>query len=65
MSATAEKMLADLKLLVCSALSDAKKQECIDIAYGIGISDGRVAGAEDMGATMMASFDRAAAKVSA
>lgn len=66
MTDATEKMIADLNKLVCSPdLPDDKKCDCIRIAYGMGFSDGRVAGAQSMGETMTASVNRALDKLTA
>jgi hypothetical protein len=62
---TAEKMLADLEVLVCSELDNSKKRECIRIAYAIGKSDGRVEGAQWMGDVMTESLNRSLDKMTA
>lgn len=57
-------MLDDIAEIILSPLmSDAKKRECIEIAYKLGLSDGRVEGAKDMGDHMVGTLDAHLSKV--
>ena len=54
-----EQMLADLNKLVCDRLSnDDTKRKCIRIAFELGMTEGRVAGAKSMGEHMTESLNR-------
>jgi hypothetical protein len=62
--ATTTSLLADLVTLVCDAhATNDTKTQAISIAYEIGKGEGRVAGAEDMGNTLMASLLKSTAPV--
>lgn len=57
--ATPSSLLASLVQLVTTpGVSDNDKTQAISIAYEIGKGEGRVLGAESMGATMIASFNK-------
>jgi hypothetical protein len=57
--ATSAGLLADLVTLVCdSGATRDTKTQAISIAYEIGKGEGRVLGAESMGNTMIASFNK-------
>lgn len=61
--ATPSSLLASLVQLVTTpGVSDADKTQAISIAYEIGLGEGRVLGAEAMGSTLMAAFNKASAK---
>lgn len=60
--ATASSLLADLVALVCdSGATKDTKAQAISIAYEIGKSEGRVAGAETMGNTLIATLVKSTA----
>jgi hypothetical protein len=60
--ATPSSLLASLVQLVTTpGVSDADKTQAISIAYELGKGEGRVLGAESMGNTIMATFNKAAA----
>jgi hypothetical protein len=52
---TPASMLADLEKLVCHPSADAAdKRKAIEIAYEVGMSEGRLAGATHMGEQLVA-----------
>jgi hypothetical protein len=52
---TPTSMLADLEKLVCHPSADAAdKRKAIEIAYQVGLSEGRLAGATHMGEQLVA-----------
>jgi hypothetical protein len=57
---TPQSLLESLNTLITTpGVSDADKIQAIAIAYEIGKGEGRVLGAESMGNTMIASFNKA------